>query len=72
MQDGQEVRISSHLPDSVVGDYRVDFAALDANGDGRISRAEARTNASLTAEFHVADSNGDGRLTPDELSGWTR
>lgn len=72
MQGGQEVRVSSRAPDSVVGQYRVDFAALDGNGDGHITRAEARGNASLTAEFHVADRNADGRLTPEELSGWTK
>src|SRR5690554_1724247 len=68
--DGRQVNISSNAPDSVMGDYRVDFDALDADGDGYISREEAQVNDVLTAEFHVADSDGDGRLTREELSGW--
>ncbi|WP_407354226.1 hypothetical protein [Luteimonas sp. R10] len=72
MQDGQEVRINSRPPDSVVGQYRIDFAALDGNGDGHLSRSEARANESLSAEFDAADRNRDGRLSQEELSGWSR
>ncbi|WP_255516454.1 hypothetical protein [Luteimonas suaedae] len=72
MQNGQEVRVNSQLPNSVVGQYRIDFAALDSNSDGHLSRSEARANASLSAEFDATDSNRDGRLSQEELSGWTR
>ncbi|MEZ0469412.1 hypothetical protein [Luteimonas salinilitoris] len=71
-QNGQEVRINSQLPNSVVGQYRIDFATLDSNGDGHLSRSEARANESLSAEFDAADSYRDGRLSQEELSGWTR
>lgn len=67
-----EVTITSSHPDSVVGDYRVDMAALDGNGDGALSRSEARPNATLTAEFDAVDNDHDGRLTADELKGWMR
>lgn len=72
MQNGQEVRISSRPSNSVVGQYRIDFATLDGNGDGRISRGEARANETLSAEFDAVDRNRDGRLDREELSGWTR
>ena len=64
--------VRSFEPDSVVGDYRIDFEALDADGDGVISRAEAAANPTLAAEFRAVDGNGDGRLDRDELSGWIR
>ena len=70
--EGQPVTITSHEPDSVSGGYDVNFDAMDSNGDGYISRDEARGNDDLTAEFHVADSNGDGRLSREELAGWLR
>jgi len=65
-----QVTITSSAPDSVVGDYRIDMAALDANGDGRLTRAEARPNATLSAEFAAVDNNGDGMLDSGELKGW--
>ena len=64
--------VRSFEPDSVVGDYRIDFQLLDANGDGVIDRAEAAANPTLTAEFRAVDADGNGRLDRDELSGWTR
>ena len=70
--ENQPVTVRSHEPDSVVGEYRIDFDALDTDGDGYISREEARANEALTAEFHVLDSNGDGRLSREEASGWIR
>lgn len=64
--------VRSFEPDSVVGDYRIDFVALDADGDGVIDRAEAATHPTLAAEFRAVDGNGDGHLDRDELSGWIR
>src|SRR5690606_32301607 len=66
------VTITSSPPDSVVGEYRIDMAVLDTNGDGRLSRAEARPNATLSAEFAAVDNNGDGVLDREELRGWLR
>ena len=47
------------------------FKLLDANGDGRISRAEAevaiRLKPSLAELFERTDTNHDGYLTPDEI-----
>ena len=66
------VTIKSHLPDSVVGEYRIDMAALDRNGDGRLSPTEAAGNATLDAEFLAVDANADGVLDGDELADWVR
>lgn len=47
------------------------FHMLDADGDGRISRAEAalaiRLKPSLAELFRDADANGDGYLTQAEI-----
>ena len=43
------------------------FKKLDADGDGRISRAEAQAAPRLAAHFDDLDANKDGFLTPDEL-----
>lgn len=56
----------------MVGDYRIDLDALDTDGDGYISRREARANENLSAEFNAVDANRDGRLSRAELSGWLR
>ena len=71
--DGSQIIIRSYEPRSVEGaQYRVDFAALDTDGDGYISRAEAGAHSTLTAEFNAIDSNRDGRLSREELAGWLR
>jgi len=62
--------VKSSPPDSVVGDYKIDFAAMDKNSDGNISRSEAKSNQTLTDEFRAVDNNHDGRLSKEELSGW--
>lgn len=43
------------------------FAALDANGDGKVTRDEIREH-----RFSLMDRNGDGYLSPRELGGGRR
>lgn len=45
-----------------------DFATLDANSDGYISKDEAQTADALSTNFDRADANQDGKLTPTEFS----
>ncbi|MFO7338991.1 MAG: EF-hand domain-containing protein [Lysobacteraceae bacterium] len=68
----EKIVVRSVEPDSVVGDYRIDFEAMDANGDGVIDRREAAANPTLLDEFRAVDANNDGRLDREELSGWIR
>lgn len=42
------------------------FARFDADGDGRITRAEM--TAARTRQFERADRNGDGQISADELA----
>ena len=42
------------------------FKQLDQNGDGFISKAEARRSADLTARFDKLDFNNDGRISAQE------
>ncbi|HSO06185.1 MAG TPA: hypothetical protein VLW45_03040 [Pelomicrobium sp.] len=45
------------------------FRAIDKDGDGMISRAEAQSSPSVHASFDELDTNRDGKLTPRELQG---
>lgn len=70
---GQQVIIRSFEPTTALsGDYSVDFDALDADGDGFISRREASAHDTLAREFRGVDVDGDGLLSRDELRGWIR
>lgn len=66
------VTVSSNPPDTVVGDYRIDFNALDQDGDQRLGRTEVASNATLTAEFDAVDRDRDGWLDSNEVHGWKR
>jgi len=48
------------------------FKALDTNGDGRISRAEAQAAPALAAHFDQIDANKDGEITPKEFRAYHR
>jgi Ca2+-binding EF-hand superfamily protein len=48
-------------------DRKAKFQKLDADGDGKISRAEAASNQGLAKYFDQIDTNHDGFLTPAEL-----
>ncbi len=65
-----QVQVTSSAPDSVVGEYKIDFAALDSNGDGNLTRTEVQSNATLTAEFRAVDNDHNGKLSQTELQGW--
>ena len=43
-----------------------DFGKADANADGKITRDEARGNASLSSRFRSLDKNRDGYLSRSE------
>ena len=45
---------------------RADFAALDRNGDGYISRAEANADREIAKRFEYFDLDKDGRLSESE------
>jgi Ca2+-binding EF-hand superfamily protein len=43
------------------------FRSLDRNGDGYITRDEARRDDAVARAFDVADRDGDGKLDPREF-----
>ena len=69
---GAPVTVREQQPDSISSNYKVDFGAVDKNGDGNVSHSEVRAsgNADLAREFHVVDANHNGRLTKEEMKGW--
>ncbi|WMJ67896.1 EF-hand domain-containing protein [Stenotrophomonas sp. 24(2023)] len=64
------VTVRSVTPSSVVGQYRIHFAALDVDGDGFISREEAQANPALADEFNALDVKRRGKLDRADLAGW--
>ncbi len=44
------------------------FAALDTNGDGRVSRADIPAGHPMAAHFAMADEDGDGSLDAKEFA----
>lgn len=69
--DGEApVTVRSIQPDSVIGNYRIDFNALDVDADGFISREEAQANPALADEFNALDTSRRGRLDRSQLAGW--
>jgi hypothetical protein len=49
-------------------DHREEFIALDLNGDGKVSLAEAAGHAAIVVRFDGADRNRDGKLTMAEFN----
>ena len=64
------VVVRSIQPDNVAGNYHIDFNALDADGDGLISRDEAQANPALADEFDSLDTTRRGKLNREQLAGW--
>ena len=50
--------------------YRAQIAALDKNGDGRLSRDELPAGDELKGKFKLVDQNHDGGLSAEELANW--
>ena len=69
---GTPVTVTSEEPDSIRGDYHIDFATLDRNHDGFISREEAKANPTLEREFDALDTHRSGRLSRAQLEGWMK
>ncbi|SBV36950.1 exported hypothetical protein [uncultured Stenotrophomonas sp.] len=64
------VVVRSIQPDNVAGNYRIDFDALDVDGDGFIGRDEAQANPALADEFDSLDTARRGKLAREQLAGW--
>ena len=67
---GTPVTVTSEEPDSIRGDYHIDFATLDRDHDGFISRREAQANPTLAREFDALDTHRSGRPDKAQLEGW--
>jgi Ca2+-binding EF-hand superfamily protein len=47
--------------------YRAAMKAQDYDGDGAVTREEARIDLLLSGAFNAIDTDGDGRITPEEM-----
>jgi hypothetical protein len=55
-------------PTSQSGAQSADYAKLDKNGDGNISKDEAKADPSLSAKFDALDTDKSGSLSTTELA----
>ncbi len=71
---GAAVSVTSSTGNSLVGEQPANFAALDKDGDGLLSRSEVDSsgNAALMREFTSVDTDRNGRLSRSEMKGWTK
>lgn len=53
---------------SMGADHSAQFKTLDTNGDGVISKEEAKKDAKLSGNFSTLDKNQDGRLDNTEFA----
>ncbi|MCA7023216.1 MULTISPECIES: hypothetical protein [Stenotrophomonas] len=67
---GTPATVTPEEPDPVRGDYHIDFATLDRDHDGFISRREAQANPTLAREFDALDTHRSGRPDKAQLEGW--
>lgn len=69
--DGQPVTIrNAGVELTNAAKFRLDFDALDRNGDGVITRDELAEDHPLQFEWHLADRNRNGRITREEYAAW--
>ena len=54
------------------GSQAVDYSKLDMNRDGKISKEEAATDATLSSDFTKLDKDKDGSLSSAELGAKTK
>jgi len=66
----ERLRPRNPIDRSVADPGAATFKAFDLNGDGYISRDEARESGELTRRFAALDKNGDGKLSMFEVTGW--
>lgn len=72
--------VYSSMPPIDPSDYRLDFAEIDRNGNGYLTRREVRNyqgcgctataRANLLREFRATDPNKDGRLYAASIQDW--
>lgn len=55
-------------PASQTGAESMDYSKLDKNGDGNISKDEAKADPTLSAKFDELDKDKSGSLSTTELS----
>lgn len=58
------------LPSAFAGDAGAKLKEMDADGDGRVTRAEYAAGAQM--KFAKLDTNGDGVVSPEEVSAGAR
>ena len=51
----------------VAAEYRAAMQAQDYDGDGVVTREEARIDLLLSGAFNAIDIDGDGRITAEEM-----
>lgn len=64
------VRSSAAVELPNAADYRVTFAELDTNNDGRVTRSEVPARHALSSEFKLVDRNHNGSISAQELANW--
>lgn len=68
--DGTSVQINSHPGQVPPAGPAPDFATLDANHNGSISRSEAVAYRLLADDFNYADGNHNGAISKSEYTRW--
>ena len=55
-------------PPASTGTSSMDYSKLDTNGDGVISKDEAKGDPTLSSQFSTLDADKDGKLSSAELA----